>query len=341
MRSAFGLTFDVPDGYLNTASIGVPPTGTVEAVTAAVATWGAGGARPTDFDADIEAGRELFGRFIGVPADRVAIGATISQLVGIIAADLPDGARVLVAEDEFTSVTFPFAAQADRRIQVEEVPLEAIPDKAADHDLVAVSVVQSADGRLVDLDALRDAVRDRSTRVLLDVTQAAGWLPLELDWADHVVGTGYKWLLAPRGAAWLAQHPDAPAPRPSHANWYAGGGMDSIYGLPLRQAPGGRGLDLSPAWLPQVGAAASMRALAGLDLAQVRAHCAGLADRVRTELGAAPEGSAIVSVPGADAVRKLADAGVVCAARAGKARLAFHLYNTEADVDLVLRALRG
>ncbi|MCA1282077.1 aminotransferase class V-fold PLP-dependent enzyme [Saccharopolyspora sp. 7B] len=341
MRTAFGLRFDVPDGYLNTASIGVPSTGTVEAVTAAVATWGAGGARPTDFDADTDAGRELFGRLVGVPADRVAVGATVSQLVGIIAADLPDGARVLVAENEFTSVTFPFAAQADRGVQVEEVPLEAIPEKAADHDLVAVSVVQSADGRLVDLEALREAVRDRPTRVLLDTTQAAGWLPMRLDWADHVVGTGYKWLLAPRGSSWLAQHPDAPAPRASHANWYAGGGMDSIYGLPLKQAPGGRGLDLSPVWLAQVGAAASMRELAALDLEQVRAHCTGLADRVRAELGLVPAGSPIVAVPGDDAARRLADAGIACAARAGKARLAFHLYNTDTDVDLVLRALRG
>ena len=48
------------------------------------------------------------------------------------------------------------------------------------HDLVAVSVVQSADGAIVDLDGLRG---DRQA-VLLDVTQAAGWLPLRLDWAD-------------------------------------------------------------------------------------------------------------------------------------------------------------
>jgi len=32
--------------------------------------------------------------------------------VGLIAAALPTGARVLVAEGEFTSVSFPFAAQA-------------------------------------------------------------------------------------------------------------------------------------------------------------------------------------------------------------------------------------
>ncbi|WP_243793081.1 aminotransferase class V-fold PLP-dependent enzyme [Saccharopolyspora gloriosae] len=341
MRSAFGLKFDVPDGYLNTASIGVPPTGTVEAVTSIVTKWGAGGTRPTDFDTDTGTARELFAELIGVPAERVAIGSTVSQLVGIIAADLPDGARVLVAADEFTSVSFPFAAQHDRGIVVDEVDLDAVPANAPDYDLVAVSVVQSADGRIVDLDALREAVRDRPARVLFDVTQAAGWLPLELDWADYVVGTGYKWLLAPRGAAWLAVHPDAPRARPNHANWYAGSGINDIYGLPLRLAEGTRALDLSPVWLAQVGAAASLRELVALDLAEVREHCAGLADRVREELGVAPNGSAIVAVPGSDAVRKLTDAGVVCAARAGKARLSFHLYNTAADVDLVLRALRG
>jgi hypothetical protein len=36
---------------------------------------------------------------------------------------------------------------------------------------------------------------------------------------------------------------------------------------------------------------------------------------------------------------RLAEAGVVASARAGRIRLSFHLYNTMADVALVLRAL--
>ncbi len=153
--------------------------------------------------------RAAFAALVGTRPEHVAIGATVSQLVGLVAASLPGGSRVLLAEGDFTSVGFPFAAQRERDVRVDEVPLEHLAEHAAGYDLVAVSAVQSSDGRRVDLAALRAAHRS-GTRVLLDVTQAAGWMPLALDWADWVVGAGYKWLLAPRGAAWLAVHPEAP-----------------------------------------------------------------------------------------------------------------------------------
>ncbi|GAA2782836.1 aminotransferase class V-fold PLP-dependent enzyme [Saccharopolyspora taberi] len=339
MREAFGAEFDVPAGYLNTASIGVPPVEAAEAVSRAVSRWAAGLDRSTDFDDAIATARAAYGRLVGFPAERVAIGASVSQLIGLVAGSLPDGARVLVAAGDFKSVSFPFAAHQDRGVTVTEVDLAEIPARAAEFDVVAVSVVQSADGRFVDLDALR-AARSASTRVLLDATQAAGWTPLRLDWADWVVAAGYKWLLAPRGAAWMAVRADAPL-RPGNANWYAAEDpWASTYGLPLRLAGDARALDLSPTWFSQVGAAVSMSWLAGLDLAEVAAHCTGLADRLREGLGMAPAGSAIVSVEIPDAVARLTGAGVRCAARAGRARLAFHLYNTGEDVDIVLAALR-
>jgi hypothetical protein len=46
VRSAFGRRFDVPDGYLNTASIGVPPVDVADAVADAVEAWRRGAAQP-------------------------------------------------------------------------------------------------------------------------------------------------------------------------------------------------------------------------------------------------------------------------------------------------------
>ncbi|MEV6228424.1 aminotransferase class V-fold PLP-dependent enzyme [Saccharopolyspora shandongensis] len=339
MREAFGARFDVPDGYLNTASIGIPPADAARAVAESVARWGSGRDLPEDFEPAVADARASFAALVGTTAERVAIGASASQLVGLIAASLPAGARVLVAENEFTSVVFPFAAQ--RHVQVTEVPLDEIAEHAADHDLVAVSAVQSSDGRIVDLDGLRRSAAAGSTRVLIDVTQALGWLPVRLDWADWVVGAAYKWLLSPRGAAWLAVHPDAPEVVPNSANWYAGQDpWSTTYGLPLRLAGGARSLDLSPTWFAQVGAAVAMRWLAGLDMAAVATHCTGLADEFSAALGLPAAGSAIVSVRAPDAVSKLTAAGITCAARAGRARLSFHLYNTSADVERAVRALR-
>lgn len=343
MRTAFGLTFDVPPGYLNTASIGIPPTEVSRAVTESVGRWGRGLDQPERFDSSVATAREGFARLVGVPVERVAIGASVSQVVGLVAASVPDGARVLVARDDFTSVLFPFAAQSDRGVEVTETELAEIPKRAAEYDIVAVSVVQSRDGRIVDLDALRDAVAAGSTRVLLDATQAAGWLSMRLDWADWVVGTSYKWLFSPRGAAWLAVRPDALADvRPHSANWYAGEDpWTTTYGLPLRLAKGVRALDLSPAWLAQCGAAVATARLAELDMAEVQRHCAGLADEFRAALGMAPAGSAIVSVEVPGAMERLEAAGIRASVRAGKARLSFHLYNTADDVDRAARALRS
>lgn len=342
MREVFGATFDVPAGYLNTASIGIPPTPAANAVLEAVRRWGRGLDKPTDFDSSVAAARQMFARLIGVPPQQVATGTTVAQLIGLIAASVPDGSRVLVARQEFTSVSYPFAAQRDRGVHVTEADFSELPERANEYDLVAVSVVQSADGRRVDLAALREATRGSRTRVLLDVSQALGWLPLRLDWADWVVSAAYKWLLSPRGVAWLAVHPEARIVRPQSANWYAAADpWDSTYGLPMRLAPDSRALDLSPTWFAHVGAAKAMSWLAELDMDEVARHCIGLADEFRVGLGLAPAGSAIVAVDRPDAMDKLTAAGVCCSVRAGRARLAFHLYNTEEDVDQALLALRS
>jgi selenocysteine lyase/cysteine desulfurase len=338
VRMCFGEEFDVPDGYLNTASIGIPSVSAADAVADAVTGWRTGAGRPGEYDEPVMRARNAFADLVGVGADRVTIGHAASALFGLVAAALPAGTRVLVAAGEFTSVTWPFAAQAARGVTVTEVELGQVGLRAAEFDLVAVSTVQSADGRLVDLDALRAAAA-AGTSVVLDATQSLGWLDADLSWADAVVAAGYKWLLSPRGVAWMAIRPELAAV-PSAAGWYASADRwADVYGLPMSLAPDARALDTSPAWYCQVGAAAALPWLAGLDRAAVHAHCVGLADAFREGLGMEPGGSAIVSVRREGARERLAAAGVVSAARAGGARLAFHLYNTEADVARALDAL--
>jgi selenocysteine lyase/cysteine desulfurase len=338
VRSAFGQQFDVPDGYLNTASIGIPSVAVGEAVSRAVAGWRVGAGRAADFDAPVAVARAAFGELVGFAAERVAIGATASGLLGLVAGSIPDGSRVLVAAGEFTSVTFPFAAQAGRGVTVVEADLAELGERAGGFDVVAVSVVQSADGRIVDLDALR-AAQAGGTRVVLDVTQSLGWLVADVQWADAVVGGSYKWLLSPRGGAWLATQPDLEIVA-QQAGWFAGDDpWTSIYGLPLRLAKDARALDTSPAWYSHVGAAVALPWLAGLDRPAVQEHCVGLADALRLGLGMEPARSAIVSVQQPGALARLEAAGVVAAPRAGGARLAFHLYNTRSDVEQALDAL--
>jgi selenocysteine lyase/cysteine desulfurase len=334
--------FDAGPGFLNTATVGIPPAASVDAMAAAMDDWRRGRLRPTEFDSLVDRGRAAWARLIGVEVSTVAAGLAVSPFTGIVAASLRPGARVLTADGDFTSVLFPMLAQAGRGIVVESVPLESLADVREPVDLIAVSLVQSADGRVVDLDRLLAAKAATGARLLIDVTQASGWLATNCSEVDFVVCAAYKWLLCPRGVAFFAARPERwDQLRPDAAGWYAGDDpWTSIYGAPLRLAPDARRFNLSPAWVCWSAAAPTLELLAGLDPQELQSHDVALADLFLRELGRPSQGSAIVTVDSPDAAERLADAGIHTAVRAGRVRASFHLYNTEDDALAAAAALR-
>jgi selenocysteine lyase/cysteine desulfurase len=337
--------FSPERAYLNTATYGLPPRTAFEALQAAADEWRHGRCGFEGWDRSVGASRAAFARLARVPEADVAIGAAVSAFTGLIAASLPPGARVLCAEEDFTSVLFPFLAQESRGMHVELVPLERLADAlGAHHDVVAVSAVQSADGRVADLDALEEAAAHHGVRTFVDTTQSMGWLPLDCSRFDYTACGAYKWLLCPRGTAFFTIRPELRDElRPSAAGWYAGEDPEaSYYGAPLRLARAARRFDLSPAWLSWVGAAPALALLGELGTESIHAHDLRMANRLRAGLGLPPGDSAIVSVssPDAGAGERLAAAGVMAGGRAGALRLSCHLYTTERDVDRALDAIR-
>lgn len=328
-------------GYLNTSTLGLPPAAAVTALHRAVDAWGAGRAAPMDYDLAVARSRTSFARLTGVPVDWVAVAGQVSSLVGLVAAGLPAGSEVLAYEGEFTSVIFPFLARPELTVRL--VPLDRLADAVdARTTLVAVSAVQSSDGRLADLALLAAAARANGARLLVDGTQSVGWLPYDATPIDyHVVG-GYKWLLSPRGTSFLSVRPEHwDTLPPVHANWYAGQDpWQSIYGPPLRLAADARRFDLSPAWLPWVGTAEALELLERVGVDAVHRHDLALAGSVRDRLGLPASASAVVSLQLPEqAAGRLEQAGVRYAVRDGRARFAFHLYNSTADADLLVELL--
>ncbi|SCK50514.1 Selenocysteine lyase/Cysteine desulfurase [Streptomyces sp. WMMB 714] len=337
--------FDPEVVYLDTASLGLPPRRSLEALNAALEDWRTGRAAPPAYDAPLAASRASYARLVGVDPSWVTVGSQVSAFTGLIAANLPDGSQVLTAEGEFTSVVFPFHAQARRGVEVREVPLERLAEEVTSRTaLVAVAAVQSADGRVADLDALTSACEATGTRVLLDVTQAVGWLPVDASRFAYTTCGGYKWLLGARGTAYSTVQPAlADGIIPHGACWYAGGERwDSLYGGPLRLASDARRFDLSPVWHAWVGQEPALELIEGIGTQALHEHNLGLANRFRTSVGLPAGDSAIVSVAVDDSTHGLLKrAGVVGSVRAGRLRLAFHLYNTEADADRAAEVLDG
>ena len=341
MRAAFGAEFVGAEGFLNSATYGLPPQFLVDALDTHIRQWQSGTLDAASFDEPVRRARAGYAALTGVPTESVVLAGSTSAALGLVAASVPDGSRVAVVTGEFTSTSFPFAAQAGRGVTVTEVAPDRLPDAAVEHDVVVGSLVQSADGALLDLAGVREAVAGTETRVVLDVTQAAGWKHLDLGWVDVTVASAYKWLLAPRGTAWMSLSDRVAARMTPHAaNWYAGDRpWDSIYGLPLRLSGEARRFDVSPAWFAALGAGLTLPWLASLDPVAVEAHAVGLANRLRHELELAPQDSAIVSIPITGAEERLRQAGIRAAVRAGAVRVGFHLYNTEDDLERLLHAL--
>ncbi|HUG74726.1 MAG TPA: aminotransferase class V-fold PLP-dependent enzyme [Acidimicrobiia bacterium] len=331
-----------PDGiYFDTPTYGLGPEASIRAVLAAVEDWRAGTASMEVYDAAVARARELFARIVDAPVESVGIGAQVSALVGPLAAAVPDGAEVVAPEGDFTSLLFPILANERRGVRLRTVPLgELAAAVGPETHTVAFSLVQSSSGEIADVASVQMAASAFGVRTLVDATHAAGWYPFSAADFDLVVVAAYKWLLCPRGVAFVTvREPDSV---PSlNAGWYSGDDpWRSIYGTPLRLAESARRFDLSPAWMSWMGAVPSLELIASLGVDRIHSHDVTLADRLRAGSGLPQSSSAIVRLDGVEP-KVLRAAGIAAATRASSVRVGCHIYNSSDDVDALIDVVGG
>lgn len=343
--------FDPAPGtiYLDAATYGLPPRPTVEALDRALRSWQAGTASWVEhWDRSGEACRSSFASLVGAEPAHVALMPTVSVGVGLVAASLRAGTRVVSVEDEFTSVLFPLLVQQANGVKVQTAPFDQLADAIAPATgLVAFSLVQSQSGRLADLPAILKAAERVGAAVLVDATHGVPFVPLaeHLPRIDYLVCAGYKHLLTPRGVTFLAVHPrrwDTLAP--IFANWRSASDPYSrYYGGPLDLARDASRFDVSLAWFSWVAAAESLALLERWSKDGALAEPVRLATRLASRLGLTPTGTSIVAVPVRDAEAgrvALAKAGIKAAVRAGGVRLSTHVWNDEPEVERAAAAIQ-
>jgi selenocysteine lyase/cysteine desulfurase len=324
--------------YLNTASYGLPPRASWEALQAALNDWRGGRTGWREWHDQTDVARAAWARIAGCAVDDVSVGANVSGLLGLVAASLPAGARMAAAEGDYTSLLWPFQVQGE----VRTVPVDRLAEAAADADVLAFSAVQSATGEVADLDAIAQVAEAHGVMTIVDATQALGWLPMEAGRFDVVACAAYKWLMAPRGTAFMSvRRSRLDAIEPVLAGWFAAEDVhSSYYGSDMQLASNARRLDTSPAWFCWVAAVPALELIERVGVERIHAHDVGLANRFREGLGLPPGDTAIVTAEAAN-VERLEAAGIIAPVRAGRLRTSWHAYNTEADVDRVLDVLGG
>ncbi|KAL2854937.1 pyridoxal phosphate-dependent transferase [Aspergillus pseudoustus] len=169
---------------------------------------------------EVDETRALAAQAWGVQRDDIGFVSSVAEGVSILveSLDWKEGDTVYVDRDEFASVVAPFAVRG-QRFNGGVVPKVVYGTEAFDGEgggggeeelekkvdsqtrLIAVSYVSYLNGARVDLAAYRRAADRVGAILLVDYTQAAGYLPIDASVADFAFSASFKFLLGITGAA--------------------------------------------------------------------------------------------------------------------------------------------
>ena len=329
-------------GYLGAATLGLPADVTVAALRRDVETYATGTVDVMEYTALVERARGYAATLLGVVPSRVAVGSQASVFIGLAAAAAPPGAEVVCVAGDFASVVRPFLARGDLRVR--QVPLAELAGAVGpDTWMVAYALVSSSTASSPTPPRSR---RPRGRRApecwSTSPRRRVGYRrPTSRPTSSSATRTS--------GSAHRAAARSLPSPserRRRSGRSPRAGTRPRTRGRPatarkLDLAPDASRYDVSPAWHAWVGAEAALGFAVSLDAAEVHDHAVGLANGFRERIGLGPSDSAIVSWPdpGGAHLAAFGAAGIAAAGRAGRARVSFHLWNDEEDVDLAARTL--
>ena len=310
-------------------------------------------------EAQVDAARAGMARLWGVDPGDIGFVSNVAEGVSIVAESLDwhEGDAIAIDADEYPSVVGPMALRR-QPVRLDQARGNA-PDRLArvvgsKTRIIAVSYVSYLTGERVDLKALREKADQVDALLVVDFTQASGYLPIDASVADFAFSACYKWMLGITGVA-VAYWNRARQPgwTPASAGWHS-------------FAPGSRGYDTIPALKPDAmrftrGNPAhcpiyvlnsALSYLANYDVGVIQRHVQALTIALLAELAVrqyalttphdpARHGASVcfTSADAAGIVRTLSDRGVYAWNGQGRVRISFHGYNSMADVERVVQAL--
>ncbi len=203
--------------YLNQASLGLLHDKTVAEMTEFLSTVARyGNLKMTDKQEAnfLDPLRDSISKLLQAQPGNIAILSSASELLSQVpnlCSPEPNSKIILVSTD-FPSITRPWLTNkktSDLKICfVHEVPNADLTQtiiENIDHNtsVVCVSYVQFASGTRIDIKKLTKYTKEVGAKLVVDVTQAAGAIPINLsEWsADILVCSGYKWLGGHGGVA--------------------------------------------------------------------------------------------------------------------------------------------
>ena len=378
MLASQRVLFDIPDEvcFLNAAWYSPQPLAVLEAGRKGVARKG----RPWLIDQafaseQYERARGAAAGLINADPEDVALVSSVGYGVATAAkiSPVPPGSRVIVLQDDHSSPVLEWMTRADEsEFAVETVQrsgdgdwtaalLSAIERPgAAPIAIASISSVHWSDGCVIDIEPVALALRARGALLLVDATQGAGVIDLDvrkLD-PDFVVFPTYKWLLGPYGRAFLYIAKRHQAATPLEQTSYGRRAVraeQQVYFTDTGYVSGARRFDMGERdhFISMEMAAVGMDMIAGWGTQAIAARLAELTGRMADGLrgGNVSVVDARVRAPHIlslsfrdgmpkDLVERLAAEKIFVASRLGRLRISPHVYNDEGDIERFLKAFK-
>jgi cysteine desulfurase/selenocysteine lyase len=309
-------------------------------------------------EAEIARARAGIARMWGVDDGSIGFVSNVAEGVSIVAESLEwrEGDNIVIDADEYPSVVGPFLRRVTLRQARGTEPDRFAACVDARTRVIGVSYVSYLTGERHDLHALRALADKVGALLIVDFTQASGYLPIDAAVADFAFSACYKWLLGITGVA-IAYWNRTRQPNwsPVTAGWHSfepgRRGYDNP--LPLR-ADALRFTRGNPAHAPVYVLAEALDYLARYDMRAVQAHVQSLTTAMLERLQALQiptltpadpaRHGASVCVPSPRAqgiVDGMAANGVLAWNGQGRVRFSFHGYNSLQDVDRAIDVLRA
>jgi len=286
--------------------------------------------------------RNRLARLVGVAPEDITFLSNTTEGLNLTAHSLilSAGDQIVVAADEFPSVTLAWKVAEGRGVELVQVPIPQERQRAATllaaitprTRVLSVSHTHANTGTTLDVALLGRECRQRGVLLVVDGLQALGAIPVTLDEVDVYASSFFKWMLSGFGIAVLITSEHARAAMTPAYRGYAN--MDDQRQLQYAHVnyPALYGLDATLDMFESIGwdtVYGRVRQL-GDHLAQV-AEQHGL-QRITPENQRA--GIQVFRSARAQAVcEQLSAQGVSVAARGEGVRVSPHFYNTRDEID--------
>ncbi len=369
MRALFPVTERAI--YLNHAAVSPPPLKTIEAIQSQLRDVSENGSvNFRDWVAVKERARQLVAGMLGARAEQVAFMRNTSDGLSTVAngLDWRPGDNLVTFRNEFPSNIYPWlrvrdamgvevrmCEERDGRIDLDEL-IGLIDAKTR---VVAISHIQYASGFRADLERLGRAARAHDAMLVVDVIQALGVVPINVDaqLIDVAAAACHKWLLTPEGVGLLYLSSRARERiQPTLVGWISVPNPEDYSNFEQGWKSG------TLAWETGTGPAALIYGLeASLDLLtatgipNIQSHLETLTDHLCDKLRdtdyqvvssrGSGEKSQIVCIrhtaglTSMDLYSHLKKRNIITAPRGGRLRISPHLYNTLEEIDELVAAL--